>query len=62
MAIRTDSERKDLLQPADASASLSADNERGATAGIVSAGDTYRTRLFTAPGIGAGEAGRRGRA
>jgi magnesium chelatase subunit D len=29
---------------------------------IVSAGDTYRTRLFTAVGIGSGEAGRRSRA
>jgi len=29
---------------------------------IVSAGDTYRTRLFTAPGIGVGEAGHRSRA
>jgi magnesium chelatase subunit D len=28
----------------------------------VSAGDTYRTRLFTAPGIGVGEAGHRSRA
>jgi magnesium chelatase subunit D len=29
---------------------------------IISAGDTYRTRFFTASGIGAGEAGRRSRA
>ena len=29
---------------------------------IISAGDTYRTRLFTASGIGVGEAGRRSRA
>jgi magnesium chelatase subunit D len=29
---------------------------------IVSAGDAYRTRLFTAPGVGIGEAGRRSRA
>ena len=29
---------------------------------IVSAGDTYRTRLFTATGLGVGEAGRRSRA
>jgi magnesium chelatase subunit D len=28
----------------------------------VAAGDTYRTRLFTAPGVGIGEAGRRSRA
>jgi magnesium chelatase subunit D len=34
----------------------------GPTERIVSAGETYRTRLFTAPGIGAGEAGRRSRA
>jgi magnesium chelatase subunit D len=34
----------------------------GRTSGIVSASDTYRTRLFTAPGIGVGEAGRRSRA
>ncbi|HEX6757253.1 MAG TPA: magnesium chelatase subunit D family protein [Propionibacteriaceae bacterium] len=34
----------------------------GRTERIVSAGETYRTRLFTAPGIGAGEAGRRSRA
>jgi magnesium chelatase subunit D len=33
-----------------------------ATERIVSAGDTYRTRLFTARGIGVGEAGRRSRA
>ena len=32
------------------------------TGRIVSAGDTYRTRLFTAPGIGVGEAGHRSRA
>jgi magnesium chelatase subunit D len=32
------------------------------TARIVSADDSYRTRLFTAPGIGTGEAGRRSRA
>jgi magnesium chelatase subunit D len=32
------------------------------TAQIVSAGETYRTRLFTAVGIGSGEAGRRSRA
>ena len=29
---------------------------------IAAAGDTYRTRLFTAPGVGAGDAGRRSRA
>jgi magnesium chelatase subunit D len=29
---------------------------------VVSAGATYRTRLFTAPGVGVGEAGRRSRA
>jgi magnesium chelatase subunit D len=29
---------------------------------IVSAGDAYRTRLFTAPGVGVGEPGRRSRA
>ena len=34
----------------------------GRTERIVSAGDTYRTRLFTAPGLGVGEAGRRSRA
>ena len=32
------------------------------TARIVSAGETYRTRFFTAVGIGSGEAGRRSRA
>jgi magnesium chelatase subunit D len=32
------------------------------TGRIVSAGDTYRTRLFTARGVGVGEAGRRSRA
>jgi magnesium chelatase subunit D len=59
----TDSQRKDPeLQPADTRASRPAENDGRATAGIVSAGDTYRTRLFTAPGIGVGEAGRRSRA
>src|SRR4051812_7545924 len=29
---------------------------------IAATGDTYRTRLFTAPGVGTGDAGRRSRA
>jgi len=59
----TDSERNDPeLQPVDSHSTRSSDNDGQATAGIVSAGDTYRTRLFTAPGIGLGEAGRRSRA
>ncbi len=39
-----------------------ANGPSGSTARIVSAGETYRTRLFTAVGIGSGEAGRRSRA
>ena len=42
------------LQPANGPSS--------STARIVSAGEPYRTRLFTAGGIGSGEAGRRSRA
>jgi magnesium chelatase subunit D len=58
-----DSEGRDSeLQPVDGHSTRSADNDRQATAGIVAAGDTYRTRLFTASGIGVGEAGRRSRA
>jgi magnesium chelatase subunit D len=34
----------------------------GPTDRMISPGDTYRTRLFIAPGVGAGEAGRRSRA
>jgi magnesium chelatase subunit D len=58
-----DSERRNSeLQPVDGPSTRSADNDKQAAAGIVSAGDTYRTRLFTASGIGVGEAGRRSRA
>ena len=58
-----DSERRDSeLQPVEGHSRRSADNDRQAAAGIVSPGDTYRTRLFTASGIGVGEAGRRSRA
>jgi magnesium chelatase subunit D len=51
------------IQPASVEGSVS-----GASAGsapnerIFSAGETYHTRLFTAPGIGIGESGRRSRA
>jgi magnesium chelatase subunit D len=45
------------LEPAHRPSTGSARTEQ-----IVSAGDTYRTRLFTVPGIGVGEAGRRSRA
>jgi magnesium chelatase subunit D len=59
----TDAQRKDSeLQPADAHATGPAENDGRAAAGIVAAGETYRARLFTAPGIGVGEAGRRSRA
>jgi magnesium chelatase subunit D len=43
------------------SSAADASSSRGAER-IFSAGDTYRTRLFTAQGIGTGEAGRRSRA
>jgi len=58
----TNSERKDPeLQPVDSSSTEPADDGQ-ASARTVSAGDVYRTQLFTAPGIGVGEAGRRSRA
>src|SRR4029453_6429818 len=43
--------------PLSAPSASSASTER-----IFSAGETYHTRMFTAPGIGVGEAGRRSRA
>jgi magnesium chelatase subunit D len=49
------------LSPAN-SPSASPGRHESSSGRIVSAGDTYRTRLFTAPGIGVGEAGRRSRA
>ena len=52
----TGSEHKDL-QHADGPSASSGPTDR-----IISPGDTYRTRLFIAPGVGAGEAGRRSRA
>ena len=59
----TNSERNDPeLQPIDSHSTRSTDNDGQATSRIVSASDTYRTRLFTAAGIGLGEAGRRSRA
>jgi magnesium chelatase subunit D len=45
------------VQPVEGPATRSAASER-----IFSAGEPYHTRLFTAPGIGIGEAGRRSRA
>jgi magnesium chelatase subunit D len=45
------------LPPPNGPSTSSGHNER-----IFLAGDVYRTRLFTAPGIGIGEAGRRSRA
>jgi magnesium chelatase subunit D len=58
----TNSERKDPEpQPVDSSSTEPADDGQ-ASARTVSAGDAYRTQLFTAPGIGVGEAGRRSRA
>jgi magnesium chelatase subunit D len=45
------------LQPANSPPTSSGGNER-----IFSASETYQTRLFMAPGIGIGEAGRRSRA
>ncbi len=42
--------------------STSSGRDERSSGRIMSAGDTYRTRLFTAPGIGVGEAGRRSRA
>jgi magnesium chelatase subunit D len=45
------------VQPIEGPATRSAASER-----IFSAGEPYHTRLFTAPGIGIGEAGRRSRA
>ena len=45
------------FQPVEGSATSSASSER-----IFSAGAAYHTRLFAAPGIGIGEAGRRSRA
>ena len=52
----TGSAHKDLQHADDPSASS------GPTDRIISPGDTYRTRLFIAPGVGVGEAGRRSRA
>jgi magnesium chelatase subunit D len=40
----------------------SSSTSSGPTDRIISPGDTYRTHLFTAPGVGIGEAGRRSRA
>ena len=52
----TGSAHKDL-QHADGPSASSGPTDR-----IISPGDTYRTRLFIAPGVGVGEAGRRSRA
>jgi magnesium chelatase subunit D len=52
----TESVHKDL-QPADNPSTSSGSQER-----MFSAGAAYHTRLFTAPGVGIGEAGRRSRA
>jgi magnesium chelatase subunit D len=49
------------VPPADGP-STSSGRDETSSGRIVSAGDTYRTRLFTASGIGVGEAGRRSRA
>jgi magnesium chelatase subunit D len=49
-------------EPVEGPSTSSGRDERSTGRSIVSAGDAYRTRLFTAPGIGVGEAGRRSRA
>jgi magnesium chelatase subunit D len=52
------------LEPADGPSTSSGRNEgsSGSQDRMFSAGEAYHTRLFTAPGIGIGEAGRRSRA
>jgi magnesium chelatase subunit D len=51
------------MQPEPVEGPLSAPSASSAsTERIFSAGETYHTRMFTAPGIGVGEAGRRSRA
>jgi magnesium chelatase subunit D len=59
----TDSAHQDL-QPAHSPSTSSGRNEgsSGSQDRIFSAGAAYHTRLFTAPGVGIGEAGRRSRA
>ena len=53
----TSSAHKDLQRVNSPSKGSGPPNDR-----IISPGDTYRTRLFAAPGVGAGVAGRRSRA
>jgi magnesium chelatase subunit D len=49
-------------EPVEGSANPQVNAPSTSSRRIDSAGETYRTRLFTAPGIGIGEAGRRSRA
>jgi magnesium chelatase subunit D len=49
-------------EPVEGRASAQVNISSASSERIVSAGDTYRTRLFTAAGIGVGEVGRRSRA
>jgi magnesium chelatase subunit D len=51
---------KEMHEPAESASTSSA--HANAPTRIFTAGETYRTRLFSAPGIGVGEAGRRSRA
>jgi magnesium chelatase subunit D len=49
-------------EPVEGSANTHVNGPSTGSGRIDSAGDTYRTRLFTAPGLGTGEVGRRSRA
>ena len=61
-AARANGHKEMQPEPVEGPSTSSGRDERRTGRSIVSAGDAYRTRLFTAPGIGVGEAGRRSRA